>query len=134
MASHIACLRGLQDELHLMGSEVTDSDFAVVLLSSLPQSWETFTTAYLRARGKEAQIDPSDLISVLLDEDRRRKAQGDMGPNGMALQTVLQAKANEMRECHNCKWKGHIKKDCWAKVLKRRLPAHLLHISKINTY
>ncbi|PFH45825.1 hypothetical protein AMATHDRAFT_106345, partial [Amanita thiersii Skay4041] len=30
--------------------------------------------------------------------------------------TTLQAKdKKEMRECHTCKKKGHVKKDCWVK-------------------
>ena len=40
---HISKFRLIQEELLLMGSEVTDIEFTVVLLQSLPDSWDQFT-------------------------------------------------------------------------------------------
>jgi hypothetical protein len=38
MVGHVSRLRQLQEELHLMGSLVSDEDFVMILLTSLPES------------------------------------------------------------------------------------------------
>src|SRR5665213_3494839 len=84
IADHVAKLRKLQEELHLMGSVVGDEDFAMILLSSLPESWDVYTSAYLGAQSNAPTITSHELISVLLEEDRRRKERnGD--PNETAM-------------------------------------------------
>ena len=40
---HTSKFRLIQEELLLMGSEVTDIEFTVALLQSLPDSWDQFT-------------------------------------------------------------------------------------------
>ena len=42
----------LQEELHLMENLVLDNDFMMILLSSLPGSWDTFAAAYLGLKTK----------------------------------------------------------------------------------
>jgi hypothetical protein len=56
-----------------------------------------------------------ELITVLLEEDRRRK--GWIGESaGMALHAHGKDKGtNKDKECYNCNKKGHIKPECWAK-------------------
>ena len=39
MAEHILKLRKLQEELHLMENMVSDEDFMMILITSLPESW-----------------------------------------------------------------------------------------------
>ena len=110
MASHITKLRRMQEELHLMGSVVPDDDFAMILLTSLPEAWDNYTSGYLGSQGNAPTVNSSELIAVLLDEDRRKKGRSGDGGSG---NIVMQVK--ETRECHNCKKKGHLAKDCWAK-------------------
>ena len=43
MRDHISKFRLIQEELLLMGSEMTDIEFTIVLLQSLPESWDQFT-------------------------------------------------------------------------------------------
>ena len=43
MREHIYKFRLIQEELLLMGSEMNDTEFTVVLLQSLPESWDQFT-------------------------------------------------------------------------------------------
>ena len=38
MVEHISKLRGLQNELHAMENLVTDDDFVMILITSLPES------------------------------------------------------------------------------------------------
>lgn len=121
MVTHVSKLRGLQDELHVMENLVSDEDFVMILLTSLPESWDNYTGSYLGSSGNKPVVTSHELIAVLLEEDRRRK-----GRNGDSAGTALQAKGkdrghhggsgqNKDKECFNCKKQGHIKADCWAK-------------------
>ena len=47
MVAHISNLRKLQEELHLMDNKVTDEDFVMILITSLPESWDNYTSSYL---------------------------------------------------------------------------------------
>lgn len=47
IVEHITEYQKMQEELHMMGSLDTDEDFSMLLLSSLPESWDQFTSAYL---------------------------------------------------------------------------------------
>ena len=47
LVEHISNLRKMQEELHLIGSIVLDEDFAMILVSSLPESWDLYTLVYL---------------------------------------------------------------------------------------
>ena len=42
---HMTTLRQLQEQLHLMGSLVSDDEFIIVLITSLPEIWDQFTTS-----------------------------------------------------------------------------------------
>ena len=120
LVEHISKLRHLQEELHLMGSVVADEDFAMILVSSLPETWDLYTSAYLGSKTDGSALTSHELIAVLLEEDRRRTDRGNN--NDVALQGRSNQKGrtkssndNSDKECFNCKKKGHIKTDCWAK-------------------
>src|ERR1700761_512114 len=91
--AHITELREIQEQLHLMGSYVSDDDFTFLLITSLPESWDQFTTAYLGANFTAVQatsnlsgtisqaptslvstlpITSYELIAIILEENRRR--------------------------------------------------------------
>jgi hypothetical protein len=42
MVEHISKLRKLQEELHLMENKVPDEDFVMILITSLPESWDQY--------------------------------------------------------------------------------------------
>ena len=118
MADHIATLRQIQEELHVMGNVVTDEDFAMILVTSLPESWDTFTTTFFRSRSNQtSKIQSQELVGILIDEFRRRmEREGNSG--GVALQAKEKGYGNGGAsdvECFNCRKKGHLKKDCWSK-------------------
>lgn len=87
MVDHISKLRGLQNELHAMENLVSDEDFVMILITSLPESWDNYTGSFLGSSGNKPTITSFELIAVLLDEDRRRK-----GRSGEASGTALLAK------------------------------------------
>ncbi|KIM74035.1 hypothetical protein PILCRDRAFT_828602 [Piloderma croceum F 1598] len=75
-----------------MGSIVADEDFAILLVSSLPESW-----------------DSHELVAILLEEDRRWKERtGD--PHDVAMQGRVPNRGSSHgkpsehleKECYNC--------------------------------
>lgn len=119
LVEHVSKLRKLQEELHLMSSVVSDEDFVTILISSLPESWDVYTSAYLGSSSKKDEMITShELVAILLEEDRRRNERhGD--PSAAALQARggggAKPSTNPNIECHNCRKKGHMARDCWSK-------------------
>jgi hypothetical protein len=70
LVEHVSKLRKLQEELHLMGSIVANEDFAMILVSSLPESWDIYTSAYLGTKTDGTALTSHELYAILLDEDR----------------------------------------------------------------
>jgi transposase InsO family protein len=121
MVGHISRLRQLQEELHIFGNLVSDEDFVMILLTSLPESWDNYTTSLFGSSGNKPTIKSHELVAVLLEEDRRRKARSGES-SGTALHAHAKARGkfgddnpNKDKECFNCRKKGHVKGDCWAK-------------------
>jgi hypothetical protein len=73
MVEHIARLRQLQAELHIMGSIVSDKDFVMILLTSLLELWENYASSFLGSHGNQPTLKSQELVGVLIEEDRHRK-------------------------------------------------------------
>jgi hypothetical protein len=56
-----------------MENRVSDEDFVMILITSLPESWDNYTSAYLGSSGNKPTLTSHELIAILLEEDRRRK-------------------------------------------------------------
>ena len=116
MIEHISKLRSYQDDLHIMENLVTNKDFVMILITSLPDSWDNFVRSFFSCTRNKPTIGSYKLILVFLHEDQRRKAQ-----SGESSGTTLLSKgkdkqgAKKDKKCYNCKKKGHILLDCWAK-------------------
>ena len=120
MVNHISKLQKLQEELHIMESPVLDEDFVMILITLLLQAWDNYTLAYLGSSRNKPELQSHKIIAILLDEDQRCK-----GQSGSMIDSALQAKEKNKHEnekddgdkkkCYNCKKKGDIAKDCWAK-------------------
>jgi hypothetical protein len=80
MVEHVSKLRKLQEELHIMSNLVSDEDFVMILITSLPESWDNYTSSYLGSSGNKPELKSHELIAILLEEDRRRK--GRTGETG----------------------------------------------------
>jgi hypothetical protein len=98
---HIRTLRGYVEELAGLGSKISDEDFSITLLTSLPDSWDPFISAVDTATLNESH----KLIARVLEEDRRIRARngGD---------TALAVKYNPNITCFTCNEKGHIALHC----------------------
>ena len=54
-----------------LGHVMEDDDFSMLILSSLPDSWESFNQAYLGSHTDTTEsIKSQELIKILLDKDK----------------------------------------------------------------
>ncbi|KAF8220862.1 hypothetical protein L208DRAFT_1076403, partial [Tricholoma matsutake] len=68
MVEHISKLRKLQEELHLMENKVPDEDFVMILITSLPESWDQYTSAHLGSSSNKPTLKLHELVAILLEE------------------------------------------------------------------
>jgi Reverse transcriptase (RNA-dependent DNA polymerase)/gag-polypeptide of LTR copia-type len=142
MKQHFQLMLQRHENLMKMGSEVSDTRFNTIIMSSLPDSYrptlQTITAAErasaLTSNGGPAskKMKPNDLIAFLMEEAQHRvinderskgsdqalaahaKKKGKGKPNkGKTDDKALNADSEIV--CHNCGKKGHKKADCWAK-------------------
>ena len=66
MVEHISKLR----KLHIMSNLVLDEDFVMILITSLPELWDNYTSSYLGSSGNKPELKSHELIAILLEEDR----------------------------------------------------------------
>ena len=68
MKTHVGTLRQMQEQLHAMGSIITDEDFIMILITSLPESWDMYMTSYLGSMGDKPTLKSHELIAILIEE------------------------------------------------------------------
>ena len=74
--AHVAKFRKLHEDLHTMNHKVDDAHFILILLMSLPTSWENYCNSYLVACANKPMVKTHKIIALLYEEDRRRKEKG----------------------------------------------------------
>jgi transposase InsO family protein len=123
MSDHITAFRTAMEKLNTMGDEykISDRDFALLIITSLPDSWDSFVTSYFgsKAESKAAKITSSELIELLISEDLRRctKAADNEIANTTRNSKFMKkgGKPPLGPACSNCKKPGHTMQDCWSK-------------------
>jgi hypothetical protein len=129
-------------QLSAQGMTIDDKLKALLLMSSLPPSWETFVTTVCNASATAVKY--SETTSSILSEDARRKtfvqnsaseaytvqSTGDRqqhrgrsfsrGPNAMRNRS----KSRGLMTCNYCKKPGHIKTECRALKAKNGKCTH----------
>ena len=120
------------NQLSAMGIKFDDEIQGLLLLGSLPDSWETFRTS-LSNSAPDGVISMDSAKSSVLNEGMRRKTQGSSssdvlitGPGRINKTRDSQYREQNRSksrdrlkdiECYNCGMKGHTKKFC--RKLKR---------------
>jgi len=124
---HIKLMRQFQGELKSLGQEVTDKDFAVALLSSLPPDWDAFVRSTLSGT---TPPDSKNTISAILTEERRRNDRSGEPDHVVGMVAGHRHTPKSFRStttsptpttsspswknaiCHRCGGKGHIARVC----------------------
>lgn len=127
LAKHIVTLKWYKGELSSLGSKMEEDDFSMLILSTLPDSWDNFNEAYLGAHtDTTVSINTQELIKILLDEEKRRKLRSSdtillsqqqrkgKRPAGNGQSNAKHSDKSRVI-CHNCGKAGHYARDCWAK-------------------
>ena len=88
-------------------SQFAEEDFSMTLLTSLPDSWNTFIAAI----DDTALGDANKLIARILGEDRRIRSRTDDTSTAF-LGKNRKKKFNLNVMCYGCNEKGHIWRNC----------------------
>ena len=136
MADHLSNFQGVVNELTGMGISFEEEVQALLLLGSLPESWETLkvnlcntapggvvTWELVKAKllNEEARHGSSmeaNHVDVLATDARGRRLDRDQGKSasssGRSKSRPKSSKSTRPNvECFHCHKKGHMRKDCW---------------------
>jgi hypothetical protein len=123
--SYVDSCRSLCEQLRSSGAEVSDEIVASALLKGLDKSYKSFvvmTTQSFRSNGNggQGEINVEELISQILDENRRHIAIGNTDASlpatfhdSQALATHTMANKQPRYQCDHCYRTGHTKERCW---------------------
>jgi hypothetical protein len=116
--THIKTVANLCEQLAAMGTSIPDNEYASILLGSIPASYEPQMAAMsTTAKLMGMPLTSSMVISLLMDEHNRRalKKPKEGQDEALGADAGKKKKLKKDVECFNCKKKGHMKSDCWAK-------------------
>jgi hypothetical protein len=106
--THFRQLSDLREQLAELGKPIGDEEYTYLLIISLPSSYDPILTAIdVSAYLNESTVTPDNVINVVggaYDRERSFKDEKD----------TANAKKKDIK-CLNCKKRGHVKADCWAK-------------------
>ena len=132
VAQHLNELNTITTQLSSVEIKFDDEVRALILLSTLPDSWNATVTAVSSSSGN-SKLKFDDVWDLVLSEEIRRRESGET-LNSSALHTESRGRTSERNSnrgrsksrrgksrwgkkdfnCYNCGKKGHFKKDCRA--------------------
>jgi hypothetical protein len=116
---HFDTIANLREQLAAMGKSIPDDEYASILLGSLPTAYDATTSAMsTTASLTNTNLTPDTVIRLITDEFDRRALK--TGKSKDSQDEALTADAGRKKskkdiECFNCKKRGHMRSDCWAK-------------------
>ena len=118
--AHFAKLANMREQLAGMGESISDQHYANILLVSLPKCYKMRITAITtNADDTGRGIEPQKVVRLITDDYNRttmaKEAKKSEDQVFAALSQRNKGKDKRNVECYNCKKKGHIKANCWAK-------------------
>ena len=101
-----------------MGKEINDEDYADVLMSSLPPSYDTaHSSVNASTHLTQSKIISDAFQAYILNKYELCKLRSNKKDSKDKAFTADTSKKKPKKdiECHNCHKHGHVKADCWAK-------------------
>ena len=100
-----------------MGKVIADDDYTDLLMSSLPPSYENARSSInASAHLNPTKLTPDALQLYMLDEYEVRMLKDKKESKDEAFTAdTTKKKSKKDIECHNCRKRGHVKANCWAK-------------------
>ncbi|RVW14266.1 Retrovirus-related Pol polyprotein from transposon TNT 1-94 [Vitis vinifera] len=130
IAEHLNEIKSIVNQLAAMKITFDDELQALLLLSSLPESWETLVVTVSNST-PDGVVTMSQVTSSLLNEETRRKSSGSSHSEALVIENRgrgrSKSKASHNRdksrgrsssiskkdvECYYCHKKGHMKREC----------------------
>jgi len=134
------------NEFNMVTSQLTyvnvnfdDEVRALLILCSLPESWNGLVMAVSNSVSGSNTLKFDDVVSVILSEEMRRKSTCETSGNALMVENRGRqkergkssgnrgkskhdrSKSKGRIECWNCRKKGHVKKDCWSQRAKKEM-------------
>ncbi len=118
MEEEIRSIRSLKEQYVLLGNTLEDKEFALIILTALPDTWDSFISSI-----DPTDLDPVKLIGRILQEDQRRRSRPQAGGStalvAFKAPTISGKRPAKPKSkfrpgvtCHNCGRVGHIKPEC----------------------
>jgi len=122
---HFREINRLHQVLMGMGDKIVDTDYATIIMESLPDSYRSIILSLEAATGYASKVvtpQDSEIITAVMVEYEHwliRNSQSARKGGNAALTAGTSEhqgrKATKDTVCFNCEKKGHFKSDCWAK-------------------
>src|SRR5713226_5548233 len=115
--AHFSKLVNLRDKLAALDRTVGNDEYVMVLIGSLPSCYDSPIDALTSSCDiNNKDITPDAVIRSATREYEKRVLRKENKSQEEAFSAEAKKKAkNKDIECYNCKKKGHIKAECWAK-------------------
>jgi len=114
--AHFDKMITLCEELASLGHSIDPDDFAVMLISSIPMSYDsTISAMTTSAKITHLDLTPDVIMMTLIDDyDRRQSKSGKKSTSSGEDAAYSASSSNKFSgNCHNCQKKGHKAEDCW---------------------
>ena len=138
VADHLNEFNTVTNQLSSVKVDFDDEVRALLILCSLPESWNGLVMAVSNSVSGSNTLKFDDVVGVILSEEMRRKSMGETSGNALNMENRGRQKdrgkgsgnrGNSRKgrsksrlgkiECWNCGKKGHLKKDCRAPKKQR---------------
>ena len=113
---HFEWLADLREQLVAMGKSVSDAEFALILMGSLPPLYQPTLSGISAAAEMSTTTPTVATVAKLAINEYGRHTLISGKPQDQTFATDAQKKGKKRNvECFNCKKKGHVRADCCAK-------------------